>query len=273
MAPRDIVTTARPASLDDVHTLLERAAALGGYTASPADWRDEVLYFLLPDRFSDGREDTRELLTQTRRAVAADDAGAARHRLARVGGLRRALAGRHHRRHPRPARLPAGPRRDHAVDRPGLQAAGPARHLPRLRRPGLPRGRSAVRLARGSRRPVRGRARPRPARHPRHHRQPHRRQLGLRAARGRPRRAAQRAAVPALPAVLRRGRRGRRGLEHGPARRAPAGLDDGGRRPRRRLSDRAARGAALHARRQGLARRAAASTTRTPSTSAPTSSR
>ena len=69
MAPRDIVTTARPASLDDVHTLLERAAALGGYTASPADWRDEVLYFLLPDRFSDGREDTRELLTQARRAA------------------------------------------------------------------------------------------------------------------------------------------------------------------------------------------------------------
>ena len=69
MAPRDIVTTTRPASLDDVHTLLERAAALGGYTPSPADWRDEVLYFLLPDRFSDGREDTRELLTQTRRAA------------------------------------------------------------------------------------------------------------------------------------------------------------------------------------------------------------
>ena len=69
MPPRDLVTTARPASLDDVHTLLERAAALGGYTASPADWRDEVLYFLLPDRFSDGREDSRELLTQTRRAA------------------------------------------------------------------------------------------------------------------------------------------------------------------------------------------------------------
>ncbi len=69
MAPRDIVTTARPTSLDDVHTLLERAAALGGYTPSPADWRDEVLYFLLPDRFSDGREATRELLTMTRRAA------------------------------------------------------------------------------------------------------------------------------------------------------------------------------------------------------------
>lgn len=29
---------------------------------SPQDWRDEVLYFLLPDRFSDGQENTRPLL-------------------------------------------------------------------------------------------------------------------------------------------------------------------------------------------------------------------
>src|SRR5207244_629601 len=29
---------------------------------SPADWRDEVLYFFLPDRFSDGREHERPLL-------------------------------------------------------------------------------------------------------------------------------------------------------------------------------------------------------------------
>ena len=69
MAPRDIVSTPRPSTLDDVHALLERAVALGGYAPSPADWRDEVLYFLLPDRFSDGQEDRRELLTQQRRAV------------------------------------------------------------------------------------------------------------------------------------------------------------------------------------------------------------
>ena len=25
---------------------------------SPVDWRDEVIYFLLPDRFSDGQEAT-----------------------------------------------------------------------------------------------------------------------------------------------------------------------------------------------------------------------
>lgn len=36
---------------------------------SPADWRDEVLYFLLPDRFSDGHEDTRPRLDRTRLAA------------------------------------------------------------------------------------------------------------------------------------------------------------------------------------------------------------
>ena len=28
------------------------------YFPSPVDWRDEILYFLLVDRFSDGQEDT-----------------------------------------------------------------------------------------------------------------------------------------------------------------------------------------------------------------------
>ncbi len=37
-----------------------------GMHPSPADWRDEVLYFLLPDRFSDGREHTRTLLDRAR---------------------------------------------------------------------------------------------------------------------------------------------------------------------------------------------------------------
>ncbi len=36
-----------------------RAAAAGALSPSPVDWRDEVIYFLLPDRFSDGQEDTR----------------------------------------------------------------------------------------------------------------------------------------------------------------------------------------------------------------------
>ena len=37
---------------------------------SPVDWRDEVLYFLLADRFSDGREATRPLLDRDDRAAA-----------------------------------------------------------------------------------------------------------------------------------------------------------------------------------------------------------
>ncbi|RMD71296.1 MAG: hypothetical protein D6819_02050, partial [Gammaproteobacteria bacterium] len=32
------------------------------YYPSPVSWRDEVLYFLLVDRFSDGREGQRPLL-------------------------------------------------------------------------------------------------------------------------------------------------------------------------------------------------------------------
>src|SRR5687767_15727576 len=40
------------------------------YFASPADWRDDVLYFLLVDRFSDGREDSRPLLDRTALAAA-----------------------------------------------------------------------------------------------------------------------------------------------------------------------------------------------------------
>ncbi|MDX1983429.1 MAG: alpha-amylase family glycosyl hydrolase, partial [Bryobacteraceae bacterium] len=45
--------------------LLDRARRDGlRYFPSPLDWRDEVLYFLLPDRFSDGRETERPLLSR-----------------------------------------------------------------------------------------------------------------------------------------------------------------------------------------------------------------
>jgi glycosidase len=40
------------------------------YLASPEDWRDEVLYFLLIDRFSDGGEDARPLLDRANRKAA-----------------------------------------------------------------------------------------------------------------------------------------------------------------------------------------------------------
>ena len=34
------------------------------YFGFPTDWRDEILYFLLPDRFSDGAEEPRPLITR-----------------------------------------------------------------------------------------------------------------------------------------------------------------------------------------------------------------
>lgn len=53
----------RPAAVREV-TLPRRALA----HPSPADWRDEVIYFLLPDRFSDGQEAGRPLLDPVRQA-------------------------------------------------------------------------------------------------------------------------------------------------------------------------------------------------------------
>jgi glycosidase len=47
----------RPSSVRDID--LPRRER---YHPSPADWRDETLFFLLPDRFSDGKEQTRPLL-------------------------------------------------------------------------------------------------------------------------------------------------------------------------------------------------------------------
>ncbi|HEU5169436.1 MAG TPA: alpha-amylase family glycosyl hydrolase [Gemmatimonadales bacterium] len=55
----------RPASVREV----PRTAA-EGFHPSPSDWRDEVLYFLLPDRFSDGGETNRPLLDRSNRAAA-----------------------------------------------------------------------------------------------------------------------------------------------------------------------------------------------------------
>ncbi|HXJ81105.1 MAG TPA: alpha-amylase family glycosyl hydrolase [Candidatus Methylomirabilis sp.] len=38
------------------------------FYASPSDWRDEIIYFLLPDRFSDGQESTRPLVNAANRS-------------------------------------------------------------------------------------------------------------------------------------------------------------------------------------------------------------
>lgn len=55
----------RPSNLRTVRDLLNQARHEGvTWHPSPFDWRDEVLYFLLPDRFSDGGEAGRPLLTR-----------------------------------------------------------------------------------------------------------------------------------------------------------------------------------------------------------------
>ena len=54
----DVLNQTRPDSVNDIACRPERQS----YFPSPVDWRDQVLYFLLVDRFSDGREDTRPLL-------------------------------------------------------------------------------------------------------------------------------------------------------------------------------------------------------------------
>ena len=56
--PNQLLNQVRPYSIRNMAGRPERQS----YYPSPVDWRDHVLYFLLVDRFSDGREDTRPLL-------------------------------------------------------------------------------------------------------------------------------------------------------------------------------------------------------------------
>jgi glycosidase len=61
MSFRDVILSQpRPGSIRQVE--LPRRET---YFPSPADWRDEVIYFLLPDRFSDGKEGRRPMLDRT----------------------------------------------------------------------------------------------------------------------------------------------------------------------------------------------------------------
>ena len=57
---QEVLSRTRPESVHDLPCRPERQS----YFPSPVDWRDQVLYFLLVDRFSDGREeeDQRPLL-------------------------------------------------------------------------------------------------------------------------------------------------------------------------------------------------------------------
>jgi len=62
-SPSSLLSVNRPEDLSQVRLLIDKARRDQiQYFASPADWRDEILYFLLPDRFSDGQESTRPLL-------------------------------------------------------------------------------------------------------------------------------------------------------------------------------------------------------------------
>jgi glycosidase len=64
--PIDLLRQDRPDTIPSVRQLLNQARKDAvTYFPSPEDWRDEVLYFLLPDRFSDGKEATRPLLTRS----------------------------------------------------------------------------------------------------------------------------------------------------------------------------------------------------------------
>ncbi len=61
-----VLTQPRP---DSIRADVELPRRLQSH-ASPVDWRDEVLYFLLVDRFSDGAEATRPMLDRANRAAA-----------------------------------------------------------------------------------------------------------------------------------------------------------------------------------------------------------
>jgi glycosidase len=62
----NLLSASRPDNLTEVRSLLDRARRDAiPYFPSPVDWRDEILYFLLPDRFSDGQESFRPLLSRT----------------------------------------------------------------------------------------------------------------------------------------------------------------------------------------------------------------
>jgi glycosidase len=57
-----VIEPAAPTQLADADT-----TPRGRVHPSPSDWRDHTLYFLLPDRFSDGEEDSRPLFDRTRK--------------------------------------------------------------------------------------------------------------------------------------------------------------------------------------------------------------
>jgi len=71
---KDVASLPAPESVDTANASPSRVSAREilnrvrrehiPYSPSPVDWQDEILYFLLPDRFNDGKAHTRPLLTR-----------------------------------------------------------------------------------------------------------------------------------------------------------------------------------------------------------------
>ncbi len=116
----DTLSRPRPSSLDEL-----RLPRRQQNHPSPVDWRDEVLYFLLVDRFSDGREADRPAARprqprrrpgRVRRRIAWRwDRWVASGRNRWQGGTLRGVRVE--------ARLPPGPRRHHALAQPCVSSS------------------------------------------------------------------------------------------------------------------------------------------------------
>ncbi|MEJ2069007.1 MAG: alpha-amylase family glycosyl hydrolase [Syntrophobacterales bacterium] len=64
-AIHNLILTSAPGTIQTSRSILDRARRERlSYYRSPGDWQDQVLYFLLPDRFNDGKSDSRPLLTR-----------------------------------------------------------------------------------------------------------------------------------------------------------------------------------------------------------------
>ena len=127
---QDTLDAPRPDAIRSV-ALPRRSAGF----PSPVDWRDQVIYFLLPDRFSNGQE--AGPAARSRASPASIDRPAS----AGIAGQRRAAVAS------RAARSPGSPPTSTTSQRPGrYRRSGSARSsssaslatLPRLRHPGLP---------------------------------------------------------------------------------------------------------------------------------------
>ena len=123
------------------------------YHPSPAAWEDQVLYFLMLDRFSDGREQGyrdndgtpchggSHAALPARPMPATPSRPRRRRRWREAGG---SWAGRHPERAGKQDRLPEAPGGHRHLDQPGLQAGALPGDLPRLRHPEFPGGRSRI---------------------------------------------------------------------------------------------------------------------------------